>query len=114
MYINNNNNYDIYSELETPFMWDLQSPFTIEPLEGVLEPHATVTCKVTFSPKVNFPSDEIQFFGNFLKKNDFFSRNSRVRSKMMARGDCDCVGLNNNNVYPRDEIFPDLSGIPDF
>ncbi|XP_064646085.1 cilia- and flagella-associated protein 65-like isoform X2 [Lineus longissimus] len=39
------------SELQTPFQWEVNEPFSIQPSEGVLEPWSSFNLKVTFKPK---------------------------------------------------------------
>ncbi|XP_074643169.1 cilia- and flagella-associated protein 65-like [Tubulanus polymorphus] len=39
------------SELQTPFHWDSEQPFLIEPNSGVIDPWTTLTLKATFRPK---------------------------------------------------------------
>ena len=35
------------------FQWDVTGPFTVEPMNGILEPKTTCAIHATFHPKVN-------------------------------------------------------------
>ena len=47
------NVYLYCSELVTPFQWDVQDPFTIEPSSGVLQPHSSIRVTAYFRPSVS-------------------------------------------------------------
>ena len=46
------------SELVTPFQVECPAPFTVEPQEGVLQPHGTFTLNATFTPTVGLMIQE--------------------------------------------------------
>ena len=43
-----------FSELMTPFQWDVQEPFSIEPASGTLKPFGTAKMTVYFRPTVSY------------------------------------------------------------
>ena len=45
--------YHLYSELLTPYQWDVQAPFVIEPSQGLLQPYSSQIVTVFFKPMVS-------------------------------------------------------------
>lgn len=41
------------SDLMAAFQWDVTGPFTLEPMNGILEPKSSCAINATFHPKVN-------------------------------------------------------------